>query len=605
MGRNYAAEAWALGTVFDGKTTYTIPDYQRSYAWKTERVESLWEDLMGCYLDDPDSKRDEYILGPLVLVKEKVNEYNVVDGQQRLVTLALMLCALRDSLQAHRSSVDDASDLDNAMREINDSLKHGLDLIKLNSPPDQDTFDSIRNSVNASRNSTAIYRNYATLRTFADELCNKCGIGDARGHRSGMHRFHRILTDVKYKVSFVCISIDDDDRSNQYQIFESLNSKGQSLRQADLIKNYVLKKVDPQLTRDAGDRWNNIMRKFVLTAKASGRKMTADDIIYDSLLSRLTKNREDVRKRALYEAVKTRYGGSSMMGYLEQLEEDVEFIKAINHPKYVDDMPTKLRHACYGLRQIRAVSFKRPIIAACRKWGLRDPRTADLADCLVKFFFAYRTICKKDIDPLKHNARRMTSQIIDGEDLGRVFWTLLKHDTPSGERDYVDMRELEGRFDDAVFDLGDDEAKYMLVSFERALQDPSEAPVNGADFQIERIFPKKHKPECWPNADELVPNSNRLGNMTLIEKGWHSILQQYGFNDKKTGVRTSKQWVKSAGGLVGYSQSRLLINQKYLAEYGRWTATELDEREGRLKKLATRVWNLDSYAGTATPSQAS
>lgn len=595
MGRNYTAEVWSLGTVFDGNTRYTVPEYQRPYAWRPERAEALWEDLMGTYLHDPDSRRGHYMLGSLVLVKQKPDAYDVVDGQQRLVTLALMLCALRDSLESHRASVDDASDLDNAIREINDSLNLGKELILLNDGRDMGVFDGIRKSAGMRKSAVALYRNYSRLRTYADELFKKFGIGEPQNHKSGIHQFHRILSELKYKISFVCVSVDDD-LSNQYQIFESLNSKGQTLHQADLIKNYVLKSVEPGRREEAGKRWDNIMRKFILAGRSEGKDMTPDDIIYQSMQSRFAKGGEDVQRRELYKAVKTAYNGPGMEEYIAQLEEDVGFVKAVNHPKYAP-MPAKLRHACYGLRQIRAGYFKRPLIAACREWGLEDPRTSDLADCLVKFFFVYRTVCKKDIDPLKRNARLMTAQIVDGQGLDRVLWTLLKRRTASGERSYAGMDEFEAAFEDAVFDVSDDVAKYMLVSFERALQ--REDAADTADLEIERIFPQKPHSKCWPNAAELASDAYRLGNATLLEKGWHSILQQFTFADKKNCVRTRKNGVKSADGKVGYACSRLQINQKYLAGYSRWTVAEIAEREGRLKTLATSVWNLDAYAETA------
>ena len=597
MGRNYKAEARPLGGVFDGNTEYKVPDYQRPYGWEPERAEALWEDLMGGYLHDLDSKRDEYLLGPLVLDRRSSSTYDIVDGQQRLVTLALMLCALRDSLESYCPLAEDASDLNNTIRIINDSLNLGKRLILLNDEQDMHMFDSIRKSADINKSATALYKNYSKLRTYADELCKKCGIGESQNRKSGIHKFRRILDDLKYKISFVCVSIDDEDHSNQYQIFESLNSKGQLLYQADLIKNYVLTNVGSEHRKETSARWDNIMRKFVLAGKSQGRAMTPDDIIYDSMQSRLTKGSKDVQKRALYKAVKHAYEGPGITEYVDQLEEDVDFIKAISHPKYAD-MPAKLRHACHGLRQIRAVYFKRPLIAACRERGLEDPRTADLADCLVKFFFVYRTVCKKDIDPLKRNAKRMTAQIIDGQGLDRVLWTLLKHRTASEERDYADMREFEAAFGDAVFDMGDDEAKYVLVSLERALQSPGEAPIDGTDLEVDRVFPK-HRAARWPNAGELAPNANRLGNATLLEKGWRSVLQQYGFDEKNRGVRTTKKNVNSADGRIGYSLSSLQINKRYLAGYDRWTVVEIAEREGRLKTLATSVWDLGGYARTA------
>ena len=605
MGRNYTVEPSDLGRVFDGKTEYIVPDYQRSYTWKPERVDELWNDLVGCYLDDPNSKRKEYLLGPLVLVKKTRDKYDIVDGQQRLVTLTLLLCAFRDSLQECFESISDHSDMNNALTEINDWINHGRSMIYLKNSADRKAFENIRESLsdNISRRPNAIFRNYAMLRTYADELCRKCKIDEPEHHRNGMNTLRNILNDLRYKISFVCVTIDDEDHSHQYQIFQSLNSKGQPLRQADLIKNYVLQSVDSSLRKDVSRRWDNLMREFVLTDKPSGRKMKPDDIIYDSMLSRLTKNDPEIKKLALYEAVKNQYGrqGTDVGEYIRRLEEDVGFIKALNHPLFVADMSEKLRHAFYGLRQIRAVYFKRPIIAACRQWGLGDPKTSDLADCLVKFFFVYRTICKKDIDPLKRNSKSITSQIIEGADLGTVLRTLLKHKTPSGEREYIDMREFDERFENSVFDLGDDEARYILVSLERMLQERHGGVIDGHALQIEHIFPKKPNINRWPNADELASHVNRLGNITLVDEGWSSVLQRHGFKTKAAGVRTRKKGIQTKDGTIGYSQSDLEINKQYLA-YDRWTLDEISHREYQLTELAKSAWSLDHYIRMAESS---
>ena len=76
-----------------------IPDYQRAYVWDKERVKILLEDLDE-YLDmkSNENKPNTYLLGSLILHKNNdTNEFEVVDGQQRLVSLALILHALNDS----------------------------------------------------------------------------------------------------------------------------------------------------------------------------------------------------------------------------------------------------------------------------------------------------------------------------------------------------------------------------------------------------------------------------------------------------------------------------------------------------------------------------
>ena len=76
---------------------YQMPEYQRPYSWDKERVEQLWFDIVEAYNNhQEDSESDaNYFLGSVVLVK-KDRGYDVVDGQQRMTTLTILFCVLRD-----------------------------------------------------------------------------------------------------------------------------------------------------------------------------------------------------------------------------------------------------------------------------------------------------------------------------------------------------------------------------------------------------------------------------------------------------------------------------------------------------------------------------
>ena len=74
-------------------STFVIPAYQREYAWTTQEVREFWEDLRG-------SLGHEYFLG-LVILTEGDKDKDVVDGQQRLLTLTLLGVAL------HRAAIDE------------------------------------------------------------------------------------------------------------------------------------------------------------------------------------------------------------------------------------------------------------------------------------------------------------------------------------------------------------------------------------------------------------------------------------------------------------------------------------------------------------------
>ena len=81
---------------------FIIPEYQRSYVWDTDNIQDLLDDLWFAYENKPEN---EYFLGSLVLKKtnkEDFNEYEVLDGQQRLTTFFLLMAVLRDISEDER-----------------------------------------------------------------------------------------------------------------------------------------------------------------------------------------------------------------------------------------------------------------------------------------------------------------------------------------------------------------------------------------------------------------------------------------------------------------------------------------------------------------------
>ena len=101
------AEEKLLGRVFSDDYVFEIPEYQRPYAWTTEQAGELLDDLLTAAAGDANSS---YFLGSIVLIKEPdVPLAQVVDGQQRLTTLTILLCVLRDltANAEHRLELDD------------------------------------------------------------------------------------------------------------------------------------------------------------------------------------------------------------------------------------------------------------------------------------------------------------------------------------------------------------------------------------------------------------------------------------------------------------------------------------------------------------------
>lgn len=104
----FSPASLSLGDVLtNGDPIYQIPDYQRPYSWADEQVSQLWEDIYEAYknnADDP-SVDSNYFLGSLIVIQNDLAE-DVVDGQQRLTTLMILLCVLRQMYPDINKSVD-------------------------------------------------------------------------------------------------------------------------------------------------------------------------------------------------------------------------------------------------------------------------------------------------------------------------------------------------------------------------------------------------------------------------------------------------------------------------------------------------------------------
>src|SRR5436309_4193467 len=88
--------------IFSDDFVFTIPRYQRAYAWTTEQSEELLQDLLRA-LEGAHETIDDlapYFLGSIVLIKGEEPDAEVIDGQQRLTTLTMLLSALRSLIKS-------------------------------------------------------------------------------------------------------------------------------------------------------------------------------------------------------------------------------------------------------------------------------------------------------------------------------------------------------------------------------------------------------------------------------------------------------------------------------------------------------------------------
>ncbi|AUW93056.1 hypothetical protein BXT84_03065 [Sulfobacillus thermotolerans] len=233
-----------------GPRQFLVPIYQRKYSWTIQQCHQLWNDIIRA------ASRDEikgHFLGSIVYIERglyhisTVPQLLVIDGQQRLTTLSLLLLALGEAIEkSGQSCMMTKRKMLNHYLVNNDEESEWYNKLVL-TRSDKDTLISlIAGKKLPDESSKRIYENY---KYFVDAIKNS-----------------NISLDDLYqgisKLIVVDISLDRD-HDNPQLIFESLNSTGLDLSQADLIRNFVLMGVEPkEQTELYNEYWYPMEKSF-------------------------------------------------------------------------------------------------------------------------------------------------------------------------------------------------------------------------------------------------------------------------------------------------------------------------------------------------------
>lgn len=189
-------------TLFDKEVHYVIPRYQRAYAWEDKEIVQL--------IDDINDSTGDYYIGSLVVakVKDKVETYEVVDGQQRLTTLYLLLHYLKSQVGAvgKTLSFDCRPDSNYTLTHIEALLSDEKRLA--------DDEDRIEQSI---RNGLKVIR-------------QKFETGDGIQKNDFLERLRRVIL---YR-----IEVPEHTDLNRY--FEIMNTRGEQLEQHDILKAQLM-----------------------------------------------------------------------------------------------------------------------------------------------------------------------------------------------------------------------------------------------------------------------------------------------------------------------------------------------------------------------------
>ena len=228
---------------------FVIPIYQRTYSWTEKECKQIWDDIIRCGSNE---KISAHFIGSVVYVEKGLYSVSsqtpllVIDGQQRLTTITLLLAALTEVI-GDEEPVEDFSKNKLKGYYLTNPLESGDKFYKLIlSQTDNQSLKAILDSAEQPEDkSIRVTENFQLFKTWLEAE------KDLKAVCTGLS-----------KLMVVDISLDRD-QDNPQLIFESMNSTGKELSQADLIRNYILMGLEPELqTRMYEQYWRPMELAF-------------------------------------------------------------------------------------------------------------------------------------------------------------------------------------------------------------------------------------------------------------------------------------------------------------------------------------------------------
>ncbi|MDD2411678.1 MAG: DUF262 domain-containing protein [Bacteroidales bacterium] len=545
------------------KTQFVIPVYQRNYDWSTSQCKQLLDDILEV---GSSKKMNAHFIGSIVYVHDdvytssRIKELTIIDGQQRLTTLTLIYIALyRLAIEMNNEAL---------VNEISETY-----LINKFAPEEEKL--KLRPTENNDRAIKYL------LRSDTDEE-----FSDFSKVIDNFNYFNSRITEDNYefvlnglsKLMFVEISLDRE-KDDPQRIFESLNSTGLELSQADLIRNYILMGIS---RRDQNKIYNNyweIIEKLAKDESLNTSKVS--DFIRDYLT---LVNNKIPNKSKVYLEFKAKFPTSN----LDELEKNllplkalVKYYNKLLNPKNEADKDIRLQLEYINRLEINvAYPFLMKVYEDYSE-GIIDKATFINVLDFVQSFTWRRFIVGLPTNALNKIFMTLYEKI-DREDylISLQKWLLQR---PGSQRfpknkEVIDSLKLKD-----VYNIKSKNRTYLLERLEN-FENKEPVIIDGnTDITIEHIFPQNPDPK-WKvdlGADEynLVKETylNTIGNLTLSG------------NNGKLGNKPFiyKRDIEKAG----YKDSRLWLN-KYLSTLDKWDKTEIENRFDRLAERFLNIWKI-------------
>lgn len=545
----------------NNKTRFVIPVYQRNYDWNQAQCQQLFADILAAGNND---SMNAHFVGSIVFVHDDVystsrmKELVIIDGQQRLTTLTLIYIALYKLAQTLGNA-----ELEQEILETYLINKFADEEEKLKLKPTENNAGAYQYLMR--NHEGEAFKGYSKLINNFEFFKSKLNSDNYKTVLKGLA-----------KLRFVEISLDRE-RDNPQRIFESLNSTGLELSQADLIRNYILMglKVKDQALIYA-NYWAVIEEK---ARNIDSNENKVSDFIRDYLT---LKNKRIPTKNKVYDEFKIKQPAGDLADLEESLQEIKKF--ALHYHKLVNpsqEPDQAIRQQLEYINRLEinvAYPFLLPVLDDYQN-SIIDKHQLIEVLALVQNFVFRRFVLGLPTNGLNTIFMSLYDKVEVNNYVPSIQKALVSR---SGSQRFPRDKEIEEAL--RIKDVYTIKTKNRVYLLDRLENHGNNEPVlidGNGNITTEHIFPQNPdaKWKAQLSADDYKEMQeiylNTLANLTL--SGNNGQLGNKTFADKRDMPDS------------GYKASRFWLN-KYLAEQAQWGVAELEQRYALLLQRFFAVW---------------
>ena len=557
------------------KIQFVIPVYQRNYDWLIDNCDQLFSDLVKLSR----SNRCSHFFGSIV-TSSADSSYNrlVIDGQQRLTTISLLLLAGIKAVKAGAIEISEESKIDEAY-EVFLKAKFCNSERKIKLVPienDRIAYDKIFNEEDSFDEDSKVTRNY---RHFYELLTRK----------PQALSFDQLLDAIE-RLQIISIELDSDDDAQL--IFESLNSTGLALTEADKIRNYLLMSLTPEEQHMC---FKNYWQKIEQATENQPTKFLRDYLTIQQQLQR------PVRQSNIYYEWKKYMDGHDRKDELVKMLDYAHYYQQVTEAKLsTAKLSEKMRHICNIETDVTNVFFIQFLKYASAN-NLSEDEIFKVID-LVENYLARRIVCNMPGNALTQVFCALHKDVLKSieeyssanVELGNSYSDILAYHIMRRDGNYQLPRDMQ-----FVESIKTRDAYHMLKPFQIFLFERLENSVHGEyndvatdmkkkDATIEHIMPQTlngdWKAMLGDNFEEIQDKYlHTFANLTLT--GINSELSNKPFEIKRDGKKIGNEIYP------GYKNSKYRLT-KNVTLCDKWTETELQNRCNEIVATFLRLYPL-------------